>query len=586
MMKKLLAGDVFVLKKLFICFLVYCFISPFCASQLQDDRDIGEFTGGEYYYPANIQSTVPTISEGFMPSNFMGDSAFGEPLSEVHSDWPERIDNQGIFSYLLAERASDSFCAFVQSNYKSSCALIYYTDDRGPLVIGSGGYVHGGWIQLDEGVVATARHNFQGKDITQLYMRFYNYKVKRTADPRWLHVEENYIDVPVIGAMIATNGLDAGVLRLRTIPENLRHNYTKLIYPAVDGYVDGFVTMPEGKYALFHFASGHHLISVGHIYAPPAGSWTNSNIGVEAGDGASGSVFLQTNSGRLDAHGISIYRHVDDWGIGCRPERRAIPFARFGEKTTAITDRISAPYAYDPGFRVISAPTLASDGYEFLRWRDCTHIGRRQGGAFNHPAHPMYDLHDPDNMSNHHIIPIDHLIWLWEYFYEGRLDEETASVIRSSVDKEEIRRAYNQSHPVDVGLAFQGRDYQTYKDANEREIDRLYKQAVTARYRQALNNRYARAQELMDGLTPGRVKDKTQFAWPWWNLFKGPNCREDDPTHDGTGDYSEKHGPLSFEHDNAELWSAVKTLDKQIKELKKFLNHHLVWLLFLKLKKI
>jgi hypothetical protein len=556
------------LGKLFICFLVCHFINPLWAAQPLDLRNVGEFTGGKYFYSDQAQSMVPTVSEGAMLSNSMGYSSFGSPLSEGNG-WPEKINNQGIFPYLLKERASDSFCAFVQRTYKTSCAVVEYTEGNVPFVIGSGGYLDGRWLGINEGVVATARHNFQGRDVTRLYVRFYNYKVSKTENPRLSQVEESYIDVPVIAAIEATNGLDAGILRLRPIPEELQHKYTKMVPPTTNGYGDGFATMPEGKYALFHFAGGHHLISVGHIYTPPIGAWINSNIGIEGGDGASGAMFLQENPGHLDAHGISIYRHVDDWGAGRRPERRAIPFARFQETARTITDRIAAPYSDDPNFVIPVALTPTSDGYEFLRWRDYTHISRRHGGAFNHPADPMYDLADPDNMSNHHIIPIDHLIWLWEYFFDGRLDEVTASAIRSSVDKEEIRCAYNQSHPVDVGLAFQGKEQQTYKDANEREIDILYAQTVTARYQQALNDRYARAQELIEGLTPGGVRDKTQFAWLWWNLFKGPNSRADDPAHDGTRDYSEKHGPLSFEYSKKELWSAVKDLDRSIKELKK-----------------
>ena len=554
------------LDKLFIYFLFCCFISPSWASQNQDLRDVGEFTGGEYFYPDQAHSMVPTVSEGVMASNAMGYSPFGAPLSEDNG-WPEKIDNQGIFPYLV-RGSSDSFCAFVQDTYKASCAVIEYTDDNVPLVIGSGGYLNGKRLGINDGVVATARHNFQGRDITRLYVRFYNYKVSKARNPRFLHVEENYIDVPVVATVEATNGLDAGVLLLKKIPRDLCQSYTSMISPTMVGYGDGFTCMPEGKYALFHFAGGHHLISVGHIYASPRGSWINSNIGIEGGDGASGAMFLQENLG-LEAQGISIYRHVQDYGTGRRPERRGIPFARFREAARTITDRIAAPYSDDPNFVVPVALTPASDGYEFLRWRDYTHIGRRHGGVFNHPADPMYDLADPDNMSNHHIISIDHLIWLWEYFFDGRLDEVTASAIRSSVDKEEIRCAYNQSHPVDVGLAFQGKEQQAYKDANEREIDRLYTQAVKAREKQALNDCYARAQELIEGLTPGGVRDKTQFAWPWWNLFKGPNSRADDPAHDGTGDYSEKHAPLSFEQGKAVLWLAVKALDQSIKDLKK-----------------
>ncbi|CAO5680881.1 MAG: hypothetical protein HEEMFOPI_01405 [Holosporales bacterium] len=545
--------------KMFGCFLFCCFISPSWASQNDDLRDVGEFTGGEYCYPDHAHSMVPTASEGFMTANAMEYSALGAPLSEDNG-WPEKIDNQGIFPYLVQGR-SDPFCAFVQDTYKYSCAVIEYTDDDVPLVIGSGGYLYGELFGIDEGVVATARHNFQGKNITRLYVRFYNYEVNKDQKQGFLHVKESYIDVPVVRTVEATNGLDAGVLCLKKIPPNLCSSYTRMISPATAGYADGFACMPEGKYALFHFAGGHHLVSVGHIYAPPMGTWISSNIRIEGGNGASGAMFLQKNIG-LEAHGISIYRYVED----CSEKRRAIPFSRFFASARTITDSITAPYAHDPNFVVPVAPTLASDGYEFLRWRDCTHIGRRHGGAFNHPADPMYDLENSDNMSNHHIIPIDHLIWLFEYFCDERLDEATADDIKKSVNKDEIRQQFNAQNADDARLAFQDKAYK--RDA-EQKIEKLHTQAVTASRKKALNDRYAHVQKLIDGLTPGGVRDKTQFAWAWWNLFKGPNCRADDPAHDGTGDYSEKHAPLSFEQGKAALWLAVKGLDNSIKSLKK-----------------
>lgn len=545
-----------------VCFLFYNFISPSLAAQNTDLRNIGEFTGGEYSYRDRNLPVASTISEGVEPYDCSaGDCTFGAPLSEVYNDWPEKIDNHGIFPYLLKERSSNSFCSFVQNTYKSSCAVIGYTDDDVPFVIGSGGYIDGNLLGFDGGVVATARHNFNGRDLKRLYVRFYNYEVSKDENSEFLQVKEDYIDVPVIETRNATNGLDAGILRLYNMSGELCQKYTKMITPTIDGYADRFATMPEGKYALFHFASGHHLISVGHINAPPMGAWMNSNIGIEGGDGASGSMFLQENFGQLQlgAHGVSIYRHVEDGCTWRRPERRAIPFARFFELPRTLTDLIAAPYANNPNFKVPVTSTVFSDGYEFLRWRDCSHIGRRH----DHPVDPMYNLDDLINMSNHHIIPIDHLIWLWEYVHNGRLDEETTTTIKDSVDIDDVKKQFRKVNAEDEELAFIDK---AYKDEYKRRFKAHCKYIIDQNLQEEVKTRYESLKQLINILTPTGVQDQNLFSWAWWNLFKGPNSRSDDPASDGTGDYSEKQKPLSFDQS---LWSAVKKLDTSIKELKK-----------------
>lgn len=558
--------------KFFVCLVSYFFAVN--GSNAQDRRTIGEFTGGEYFYTYPTQARVPTISEGPLPFNFSKFSSLNAPLSEVHNDWPE-ISNGSIFPYLIEESSSDSFCRFVKNTYKTSCAVICYKENNVPFVIGSGGYVDGSWIRLNEGVVSTARHNFQGRDITQLYVRFYNYEVRKIYRNRLLHVTENYIDVPVRQAMIARNGFDAGILCLHDFPEDLRRKYTHMVSPAI--YTDDFATMPDGKYALFHFAGGHHLISVGHIFSPPMGSWINSNVGIEAGDGASGAVMLQKNF-RTAAHGISVYRHVNNSGVGRYVERRVIPFSQFNQQ--AIGDCISAPYQ-DGNFIVRSALSLASDGYEFLRWMNCKHIDRRhiydESGRkkpiFEHPDDPEYYLPDPGNMSNHHIIPIDHLLFLWEYVHNDTLDEFTASEIIRSVDKQKVQE--------DVNNAIRAEQYKQGYDKKKRENDaRLrhtdgvfkdeYKERINAEYNKRIKiiyvervkKRYHPLKKLIKNLTPV-CPDKTWFAWSWWNLFKGPKMREDDPSRDRI-DKSEKNMPLNF---NSNLWRAVKNLDASIKKL-------------------
>jgi hypothetical protein len=516
-------------------------------------RRIEEFTGGDRFVEV-ATSGYKTVSRGPLPANLVlgkrgSRSAVGTPLSEAWSEWPrDTISNKSIFSYLVDSGGTNAFSRFVRDWYKSSCAIVYYSESGEPKLIGTGGYVDGSsWVGVDrgEGVVTTARHNFEGLSVQYLYVRFFDYSVETVEGyPGWLRVRESFIDVPVVGKQIAEGGLDAGILRLLSISRGHRRQYTQMITPSIEGYEDDRRTIPAGQYAMFHFAGTRHLVSVGHVYSPPMGSWLSSDVRIEAGPGASGAVLLQQIGRSVSSEGISVYRHTDNFGIGVSIQRRIIPYARF-TRPGVLDDGITAPYRRNPSFRVIPPLSLEEDGYEFLRWRTERHVSRRTGmdargrtvSLFGHPRHDAYALDDPDTMSNHHIIPIDHLLYLWEYVFDDRLDEDTLSRIGSET-------------------AF------LFPRASRATFNREYQRRV----REEIDTRYGVMKRLLQSLSPEGREDKTWFAWSWWNLFKGPKgtYREDDPAKDGSYDFSEKVKPLEFDK---RLWSIIKDLDVAIKAL-------------------
>ena len=472
----------------------------------------------------------PVSSEHYiLPSEYIfnihNTNLQGSTISEVDNNWPNDLANASLFPYLIeGSDVSDiylEFCAFVQKYYKSSCAIVYYPENGYPKIIGSGSLIK-------ESRVATARHVFEGVDLSRLYARFFDYAVTNTTRSDCLRVIENYIDIPVVSPIRAASGLDAGYLDLVNIPRELVSRFMRILPTTSGQYTDGFTTLPPGYYAMFHFAGGKHLLSTGHVKSLSFGSFLHNNINIDAGTGASGAAIIQKNFERIASHGISIYRNIlNDMGER-RVERRIIPFERFSN-AGAINDYISAPYV-DPSFCIVPPTSLEESGYEFLKW----HWSFSSEGGANRPNSVIYDLSPqyPDQHSNHHIIPRGDLWFLWEYFATSARKQVEETV------KSEVLEAKRKGKSI--------------KFDKTARINELLAQE---------ERRYASIRHTLNQLSPEwptpRDHQARRFAWSYWNLFKGwkGEFRLDDPVRDGF-DRSEKRKPKNF---NKRLWESLKS---------------------------
>lgn len=511
----------------------------------QYGRSVKECTENCYLADSSL---IPTrvITRDPLPANLVLGDSFGTrrrsyvtmtPVSEVHSDYASMpsIGNHSIFDYLESSR-SDNFSRFVRTYYKSSCAILY-DSYRGPKkIIGTGTFIDGStWRWSGEGIVATARHITEGLTPGQLWVRFFHYDVKLSSRrPGKLIVTEHHMDVPVIEKYSAWGGLDAGVLRLIPVSDENQKKYMQRIPISLTRRNSLVSSLPPGKFVMFHFAGTPHQVSIGHVYRPSRGAYLHDNVGIEAGSGASGAAILHQGLSRPTALGINIYRITSRTDV----QRRVIPFSRF-TNPEGINNRISAPYLYDPRFRVIPPEAYNRDGYEFLQWQFPGHLRRVDtlGGALYRDK--VYGV--LPNHSKHHIIPIPDLLYLWNYLNEdGDL---------------------NPIPPDGGGRYYQFRE--TIKGLSPLWFDAYGKLGFVAR----LESRVS---------TLRRQFDRTYFAWSWWNLFKGWNSdyRQDDPSdhlEDSPdrfigSDTSEKKKPLSFDSD---LWDHVKNLGKIVRELKR-----------------
>lgn len=455
---------------------------------------------------------------------------FEEEAYDKRKDWPS-VHNASIFSYLYeiyqqGEYASN-FAKFVANNYRSSCALVYYDPYKDmPVILGSGGLIN------NYQTVATARHVVEGLDISRVFARFHNYSFNKTKSGRPV-VLVDYIDVGIRSAQNAEGGLDASWIRLKEIPSGLSEKYMSRVREAEATWGDESArppgtmtdqTLPTGKYALFHFAYGHHLVSVGDIQAPDTGSWLHSNIGIEAGSGASGAVPLRRISdGRgqfyTAGYGVSIYRRRIADGFRIQPERRIIPFWNFNQGLGDF-DKVTTPYANGkgPNLMVPSFKKFDDDGYEYLLWQKEFNKLRERN-----PGSDVY--HCAPGKNCHHIIPNPDLVYLWNYFVEG-------------------------------DNIFQRKDWTKFSAI----IRSLCPPSIQQNGKPRLNEK----REVLTNF------EKKQFAWAWWNLFKGWSERDDDSRNlawrDSKKDFSERNMPIHFKKD---LWEHVKSLYPEIQRLKR-----------------
>ena len=498
---------------------------------------IREYRNNWYLWSADARGAA-VIPEGPRPILDAGDGELegtGASL-DVYNDWPPQVENEPLFQYLLPDQAPQpyqGFRDFVKNWYQSACAILHDSDSEDPKIIGSG-------ASVGQDRVVTARHIFHTIPLANLFVRFSRYDVNYSQDPRWWIVKEQYIDVPVLGTEMTRDGLDAGFLILPPLGQ-LSH-YTR----SVPCHVDACDTsISGGKYALFHFAAGIPQVSVGRVTEATFGSNLHNEIALQAGPGASGGVIISQNFDRVEGAGVSIYRMLQRDGY---VDRRLISFSRMS--SPGWSDAISAPYGVNPNFRVVPRDALTQSGYEFVRWLREAHVNRRQGGHYRKHGYQLVDQHDKplprQQYSNHHIISLDDLLFLWDYYQ--RLDPETEEEIRRKVADE--ARANGTQH--------------------KKSFD---KKARTQQLRQqTIQKFYGRGQAIMQAISaPFSSPGDSRFVWSAWNLFQGWKCRyrTDDPSkvalRQGLRDFSEKQKPRNF---NLQLWNCVKALNRSIQTLK------------------
>lgn len=505
---------------------------------LTNMKDCFAFEQTDNLYHWKLQpNDSPVIDQ--TPEAYQGSSGYA-PVT-VYNNWPQ-LSNTAIFPYLMTPDGSDphaEFYSFVQQWYQSSCAIIYRSSDIDSKVIGTGTLV-------SDTRIVTARHNFNNIQINQLYVRFFKYGVQPKPD-NWLEIQEHYLDVPVVKTYTAKEGLDAGQLEIPTFEGGDLSKYAKVL-PCNNKLFDN---LSPGHYAMFHFAGGKPQISTGEVKETLVGASLHDAITIQAGPGASGAAIIYKAFENVAGGGISIYRMIDN---GC-VERRILSFSLIQNPFSGFKNEISYPYHSNPDFYVIPSHALTESGYEFLRWRDEAHGKRRGFDGRNFPK-PGFDVYRvQEHHSAHHIIPIDDMIYLWEYLHE--LDEDTSWKIRQQVI-EEAKVFGQQNH--------------------DQQLDRNLR--YTQLYQDSVNQQYGRFHRILDALYPSfydnyrqvQLNHRNGFAWSLWNLFEGwnGNFRVDDPTaivvvRNRSRDYSEQTRPQGF---SIELWNSIKGLYEQIQHLK------------------
>lgn len=464
----------------------------------------------------------------------------------VWNDWPEKLSNISIFPWLLphAENSRHAkFSCFVKSWYQSACAIVYYPQSGDPKIIGSGALVR-------DGLVATARHNFENFPQDKLFIRFFYYSVSQVNN-HFLRIREQYLDVPIINRYPGNYGIDAGYLEIAMLcNKTIVTQYSKIL--PIEKSLFDHTPLSAGHYAMFHFSGGKPQVSIGKIETQNVGMQLHDNISIQAGPGASGAAVIWKGLNTTLGGGISIYRIIDN---GCI-RRRIINFSEF--YNLGYLDKISAPYYFNANFQIIPSTALNESGYEFLRYRLEDYRGRR----VDHPDNDVYKLVN-ENHSNHHIIPISDLLYLWDYFH--KLDAQTIRDIIKIVKSECNERLLQGMSRLNKYVL----DY--YPDSNERafhledgkkELNKKISQFSEKRYqelyRENLNKKYAQFYLLFKTLSPNyQNNSSTNFAWSFWNLFKGwkKDYRTDDPASEYSSDFSEKIRPKLF---TRTLWHCVK----------------------------
>ena len=521
------------------------------------DRDAYESREGDNTYLWRVENNISPIVEE-MPRGIESGFGYGSTLSltpiSIYNTWPEKVDNASIFQYLNQDREQDypEFSGFIKDWYQSSCAIVY-KNGLSNKIVGSG-------ILIQKTCIATARHNFDNIPFNNLYVRFFHYEVTNSFNPQYLCVRERHLDIPVIEKSIANNGVDGGYLTIPFLQNTSVFNrYAKEIPADFNRFQSA---LPSGDYAMFHFSGGKPQVSVGKIHASSFGADLHANAFIQAGPGASGAGLIWKSFDSVSALGVSIYRFMNEGNI----QRRIIRFPQF--RYGVFSDGVSDPYRYNPSFMMIPVNAFNEDGYEFLRYRLEAYKGRRVEHS-NHAEYPVKEHH-----SNHHIVPISDLLYLWDYF--NTLDCQSELEVRRIVSAEvqERKWALQTSLQNEINQFYPHEREHHLRVGNARITERLNhfsEQRYRAVYGQRVTEKYYLFHMVFQSLSPNFQNNASAFAWSFWNLFKGweRSYRTDDPADGCTLDFSEKTRPASFSH---ALWTCIKDdnegLYRRIQQLK------------------
>ncbi len=501
----------------------------------------------------HVSPIVNQVPRG-MESDFGQENILSFTPISTYNAWPEEVDNASIFPYLNQDQIQEhpEFSAFIKNWHQSACAIVYKNGATHKM-IGSG-------ILVANTVIATARHNFDNIPCDNLYVRFFHFEVTNTSSPHYLFIKERHLDIPVISKNNANYGVDGGYLQIPTLRDiSVFNRYAKII-PANFNPIHS--ALPSGDYAMFHFSGGKPQVSVGTIHASSFGTALHDNAFIQGGPGASGAGVIWKSFNSVTALGVSIYRFIHAGNI----QRRIIQFPQFTLRV--FSDGISDPYRYNPSFMMIPVSALNEDGYEFLRYRLEDYKGRRVDHA-NHAEYPVREHH-----SNHHIIPISDLLYLWDYFntLDSQSDIEVRRLVSTEVQNKkwalqtELQNEINQFYSHEREQHFRT----GHAQISER-LNRFAEERYRVLYGQKVFKKYYVFHWVFASLSPSFQNNANAFAWSFWNLFKGweRRYRTDDPADGCTLDFSEKTRPISFSHT---LWACIKDdqagLYRRIQQLK------------------
>ena len=458
----------------------------------------------------------------------------GTPLSLLNQ-WPKQLNNATLFQFLCeppAQSPHKDFYDFVKKYYQSSCAIVVQNAAGHRKIVGSGGLIK----YSEEYHVVTARHVVEHVANEKIFVRFFRYTIGKKENRSC--VFESSIDLPVLKRIVAKNGVDGCYLHI-ALPVNkvLFSQHTNLVELANANQMQ---SLASGRYALFHFAYGQHQVSLGEIRT---GAYLklHDNIRIQAGSGASGAMLLHHVDHYANARsvGISVYRFRRDGYC----DNRVIAYNSF--VSPRALDDVTAPFRVGKAASDITQHNLEQSGYEYVDWARYT----AGGGVAREesPDLPMYDV--LPNHSNHHILPIRTLQYLWDYFHlnydrgDGNAFQipyhrRLAPIVIQNINK----NVFNVYHIGPGSPSF----------------DALVESTAKAKFEKLYSAVSAVLDELCWPLDPGREN----IAWSHWNLFKGWNSTirgNNDP-----GDEVEPHKPVTFD---ANLWDYVQQVNRHLNEL-------------------
>jgi hypothetical protein len=246
-------------------------------------------------------------------------------------------------------------------------------------------------------------------------------------------------------------------------------------------------------------------------------------------------------------------------------QRRIIPYNEF-RANFSWTDPIKNPYLYNVFF--VHNINPAYDSYEFLIWTDDVYRGLR----VESPDDAIYNING--NYSNHHIIPIAHLLYLWDYFHgvdpteEKKLKEQVEQVTHKQVENinqralKEIARECSTWEDWERNVR---RKAEILAEKNER-ILRVKQEQFELEREAFVSQKYKNSIKYIKKLCPEGRFGRSGFAWSWWNLFKGHSrpFRLDDPADELGSKRNEKNKPRGFDKN---IWDSVQALFETIDSL-------------------